>query len=124
MLHVQLERTDYSSGRTLECTARAGFATGLLDSPAPVSMMMRAVDLHLLVPLAIFAFTYFVIAVGNFPGLQLDRTGAALAGAVLMVITGSLGEAQALAAIDFHTLLLLLGMMIIVANLRISGAFA
>jgi Na+/H+ antiporter NhaD/arsenite permease-like protein len=86
--------------------------------------MMPAVELRLIVPLAIFAFTYLVFAVGNFPGLKLDRTGAALAGALLMVVTGSLSESGALAAIDFHTLLLLLGMMIIVANLRISGAFA
>ena len=86
--------------------------------------MMQAVELRLAVPLAIFAFTYFVFAVGNFPGLKLDRTGAALAGALLMVVTGSLSESQPLAAIDFHTILLLLGMMIIVANLRISGAFA
>src|SRR5271156_7050175 len=81
-------------------------------------------ELRLAVPLAIFAFTYLVFAVGNFPGLQLDRTGAALAGGLLMVVTGSLSESQALAAIDFHTILLLLGMMIIVANLRVSGAFA
>ena len=86
--------------------------------------MMRAVELRLAVPLAIFAFTYLVFAIGNFPGLKLDRTGAALAGALLMVVTGSLSESGALAAIDFHTLLLLLGMMIIVANLRVSGAFA
>ncbi len=86
--------------------------------------MMRAVDLRLAVPLAIFVFTYLVFAIGNFPGLKLDRTGAALVGALLMVVTGSLSEAGALAAIDFHTLVLLLGMMIIVANLRVSGAFA
>jgi Na+/H+ antiporter NhaD/arsenite permease-like protein len=86
--------------------------------------MMRAVDLSLAVPLAIFVFTYLVFAIGNFPGLKLDRTGAALTGALLMVVTGSLSEAGAQAAIDFHTLVLLLGMMIIVANLRVSGAFA
>ncbi len=86
--------------------------------------MMPSVDLRLAVPLAIFVFTYLVFAVGNFPGLKLDRTGAALAGALLMVVTGSLSESKALAAIDFHTLVLLLGMMIIVANLRVSGAFA
>jgi Na+/H+ antiporter NhaD/arsenite permease-like protein len=81
-------------------------------------------ELKIAVPLAIFVFTYLVIAIGNFPGLQLDRTGASLAGALAMVLAGSLSERQALAAIDFHTLLLLLGMMIIVANLRVSGAFA
>jgi Na+/H+ antiporter NhaD/arsenite permease-like protein len=86
--------------------------------------MMPAMELRLAAPLAIFGFTYLVFAIGNFPGLQLDRTGAALAGGLLMVVTGSLSESKALAAIDFHTILLLLGMMIIVANLRISGAFA
>jgi Na+/H+ antiporter NhaD/arsenite permease-like protein len=86
--------------------------------------MMRAMELRLAVPLAIFAFTYLVFAIGNFPGLKLDRTGAAMAGALLMVVTGALSEAEAVAAIDLHTLLLLLGMMIIVANLRVSGAFA
>jgi Na+/H+ antiporter NhaD/arsenite permease-like protein len=85
---------------------------------------MPAMELRLVMTLAIFAFTYLVLAVGKFPGLKLDRTGAALAGGLLMVVTGSLSESQALAAIDFHTLLLLLGMMIIVANLRFSGAFA
>ena len=99
-----------------------GRRQGLTVGEAPP--MMRAVDLCLAVPLAIFVFTYLVFAIGNFPGLKLDRTGAALAGALLMVVTGSLSEAGALAAIDFHTLVLLLGMMIIVANLRVSGAFA
>ncbi len=73
--------------------------------------------------LAIFAITYFVIAVGKLPFLRIDRTGAALAGAVAMVVAGVLTEHQTLAAIDFHTLVLLLGMMIVVANLRLSGAF-
>jgi Na+/H+ antiporter NhaD/arsenite permease-like protein len=86
--------------------------------------MMPAVETRLALPLAIFAFTYLVFVIGKFPGLQLDRTGAALAGALLMVLSGSLSEQQALAAIDFHTIGLLLGMMIIVANLRVSGAFA
>lgn len=80
-------------------------------------------ELNVALALAIFAFTYFVLAVGNFPGLKLDRTGAALVGALAMVLSGTLSERAALAAIDFPTLLLLFGMMIVVANLRLSGAF-
>ncbi|MGH7917266.1 MAG: anion transporter [Candidatus Binataceae bacterium] len=80
-------------------------------------------SLPLILPLAIFAATYFVIAAGKLPYLKLDRTGAALAGAVAMVLAGVLSRRQALAAIDFRTLALLLGMMIVVANLRLSGAF-
>jgi Na+/H+ antiporter NhaD/arsenite permease-like protein len=81
-------------------------------------------NLHVAIPLTIFALTYLVIAVGRIPPLSLDRTGAALVGAVAMVISGVLSEHAAEAAVDFRTLALLLGMMIVVANLRLSGAFA
>jgi citrate transporter len=77
-----------------------------------------------LLPLAIFTLTYLVIAAGKFPALRLDRAGAALVGGVAMVIVGAVNERQALNAVDFPTLALLLGMMIVVANLRLSGAFA
>lgn len=79
--------------------------------------------LHKLPALAIFAFTYFVIATGKLPRLRLDRAGAAMAGAVAMGVIGVVHGQQALEAIDFSTLALLLGMMIVVANLRLSGAF-
>jgi len=78
---------------------------------------------HLLT-LIIFILTYTVIAVGEIPWARIDRTGAALAGAVAMVVSGALSEGAAERAIDFHTIALLLGMMIVVANLRLSGAFA
>jgi Na+/H+ antiporter NhaD/arsenite permease-like protein len=77
-----------------------------------------------LLPLVIFGLTYLVIAVGKMPWLRLDRSGAAFAGAVAMVVTGCLSERAAVEAIDYRTLGLLLGMMIVVANLRLSGAFA
>ena len=77
-----------------------------------------------LLTLIIFALTYVVIALGEIPWLRIDRTGAALAGAVAMIVSGSLSEAAAVRAIDFHTIALLLGMMIVVANLRVAGAFA
>jgi Na+/H+ antiporter NhaD/arsenite permease-like protein len=71
----------------------------------------------------IFAATYFVIAVGRLPGYQLDRAGAALLGAALMIAAGVLDLKSAYAAIDGDTIALLLGMMIVVANLRLSGFF-
>ena len=79
--------------------------------------------LHKLLALAVFALTYFAIANGKLPPLRLDRAGAALAGAVAMMVIGAVHRQQALDAIDFSTLALLLGMMIVVANLRLSGAF-
>lgn len=78
---------------------------------------------HPAAALIIFIATYAVIAVGKLPPLRLDRTGAAFAGAVAMVVSGALSEAAARDAIDYRTLGLLLGMMIVVANLRLSGAF-
>jgi Na+/H+ antiporter NhaD/arsenite permease-like protein len=73
--------------------------------------------------IAIFVATYLFIAVGKLPGYHLDRAGAALLGACLMVWLGVLSLEEAFAAIDFDTIALLLGMMIVVANLRLSGFF-
>jgi Na+/H+ antiporter NhaD/arsenite permease-like protein len=71
----------------------------------------------------IAAATYCGVAIGKAPALRLDRAGAALLGAALLVATGVLTLAQAQRAIDFDTITLLLGMMIVVANLRLSGFF-
>ncbi|HEX2890880.1 anion transporter [Vineibacter terrae] len=72
---------------------------------------------------AIFVATYVVIAIGKLPGYHLDRAGAALLGGSLMVGVGALSLDEAYAAIDLKTITLLLGMMIVVANLRLSGFF-
>ncbi|HJU10965.1 MAG TPA: anion transporter [Candidatus Binataceae bacterium] len=79
--------------------------------------------LHKLLAFAVFALTYFAVATGKLPPFRLDRAGAALAGAVAMIVIGAVSRQQALDAIDFSTLALLLGMMIVVAYLRLSGAF-
>jgi Na+/H+ antiporter NhaD/arsenite permease-like protein len=64
-----------------------------------------------------------VVAVGRVPGLHIDRAGAAFLGAGLMVACGAIGLDAAYRAIDFDTIALLLGMMILVANLRLAGFF-
>jgi Na+/H+ antiporter NhaD/arsenite permease-like protein len=71
----------------------------------------------------IFAATYVVMAVGKLPFYRLDRAGAALLGACLMVAAGVLSLDEAFAAVDMETIALLLGMMIVAANLRLSGFF-
>jgi Na+/H+ antiporter NhaD/arsenite permease-like protein len=76
-----------------------------------------------LVAALIFAGTYLVIAIGRLPGSRLDRSGAALLGASLMVASGTLTLDEAYRAIDLDTITLLLGMMIVVANLRFAGFF-
>ena len=71
----------------------------------------------------IFLLTYLVLAIGRLPGFRVDRTGAAIIGATMMIATKSLSIEQAYAAIDYNTIILLFGMMIVVANLRRSGFF-
>jgi Na+/H+ antiporter NhaD/arsenite permease-like protein len=80
-------------------------------------------DLTTAAATAIFLFTVAVVAAGSFPGLRVDRTGAAVIGAALMVGTGVLAPQQAYAAINLDTIALLFGMMIVAANLRLSGFF-
>ena len=70
-----------------------------------------------------FAATYIGIAIGRLPPLRIDRAGIALVGGSLMLAVGGMSVADVTAAIDFNTLALLLGMMIVVANLRLSGFF-
>jgi Na+/H+ antiporter NhaD/arsenite permease-like protein len=72
---------------------------------------------------AIFVATYAFLAVGKIPVYHIDRAGAALLGGSLMVGVGVLSVEEAYAAIDLDTITLLLGMMIVVANLRVSGFF-
>ena len=72
----------------------------------------------------IFLATYAVVAIGRAPGLRVDRTGAALVGAILMVVTGAIGFDDAVRAVDFRTLVLLFGMMVLVAHLRLAGGLA
>jgi Na+/H+ antiporter NhaD/arsenite permease-like protein len=72
----------------------------------------------------IFIGSYLALAIGRIPGLSIDRAGIALVGAGLMVASGALPLADAYAAIDLDTITLLLGMMIVVASLRLSGFFA
>ncbi len=54
---------------------------------------------------------------------KFNRTVIALLGGGLVIITGLISQSQAFAAIDFNTIALLTGMMIIVSITRRSGVF-
>jgi Na+/H+ antiporter NhaD/arsenite permease-like protein len=81
-------------------------------------------DIVRLAAAVIFAGAYLALALGKVPGLSIDRAGVALVGGCLMVAAGALPLQQAYRAIDFDTITLLLGIMIVVASLRLSGFFA
>src|SRR5207249_8713331 len=107
------------SAVTIVLLALAG---GLAPSLLPSTLAGR--DAPWVAAAAIFAASYLALAVGRVPGLAIDRAGVALVGACLMVAGGALPLEDAYKAVDLDALTLLLGMMIVVANLRLSGFFA
>lgn len=71
----------------------------------------------------IFLITYAILGIQNIPRVYIDRPSGALLGAVAMVACGVLTLDEAYRAIDLDTLLFLLGMMILIAYLELSGFF-
>lgn len=72
----------------------------------------------LLVAVLIFVATYALII-----SEKIHRTVLAMAGAVLMILLGVLNQEEALHGVDFNTLGLLIGMMVIVGIAKDSGMF-
>ncbi|MBI4339101.1 MAG: anion transporter [Chloroflexi bacterium] len=71
----------------------------------------------------ILGATYVGVAFTRLPGVNIDRPAAALAGGVLMVALGVLTFDQAVQAIDYNTLALLLGMMLLLVVMQSQGFF-
>ncbi len=76
---------------------------------------------------AILSVAIFLVCLGFFLTERVDRTIVALLGSILMVLlgiaSGIFTETQAIQAIDFRTIFLLLAMMILVALLEPTGFF-
>jgi Na+/H+ antiporter NhaD/arsenite permease-like protein len=85
--------------------------------------MISDLALGRVVALAAFLWTYLGLTLGRVPGFRIDRTGIAIIGAAAMVVTGVIPWDAAVASVDTHTLVLLFGMMIVSAYLRLSGFF-
>ena len=76
-----------------------------------------------LVASAIFVVTYVLISGRQLKILPLNRPAAALLGAVMMIATGVMTPERAYRAINYDTLVLLLGMMLISAYLYLAHFF-
>jgi Na+/H+ antiporter NhaD/arsenite permease-like protein len=70
-----------------------------------------------------FAVTVFVVTYGLIMTERLNRAVVALFAACLMILGGVLTQDQAVAGVDFNTLGLLTGMMVIVGITKDSGVF-
>jgi len=73
--------------------------------------------------IGIFILTYLFISVRRVSKVRIERPAIALFGGIAMIFVGALSAQEALNAIDLHTIALLLGMMLIVSALEISGFF-
>jgi Na+/H+ antiporter NhaD/arsenite permease-like protein len=80
-------------------------------------------DLAILGTYTVFIASYTVFALGKFPGMKIDRPGAAIIGAVLMFMTGAVRVDDSLRLIHFGTVVLLFSMMLVVAYLHLAGFF-
>src|SRR3984893_256847 len=84
---------------------------------------MQEFSVDRLIALVAFGGTYLGLALGRLPFFRVDRTGVAIIGGAVVVGSGLLPSDRAVPAVDAHTLVLLFGMMIVAASLRLSGFF-
>jgi len=85
-------------------------------------MRLRGDDVRATV-LFVFLLVYAAMVLGRLPGLALDRAGAALLGAIVLVAGGTMTVADAWGAADVPTLALLFGLMVVSAQLRLGGFY-
>jgi Na+/H+ antiporter NhaD/arsenite permease-like protein len=71
----------------------------------------------------VFALAVFLVVLTVFALDWVHRTPAALLGALLLIIAGAIGQEEAVEAVNWETLGLLVGMMILVGILKASGLF-
>lgn len=71
----------------------------------------------------IFAGVYLAMLLGRIPGLGLDRSGAALLGAIAVIAAGAAGSGEAWRAVDVPTVALLFSFMVISAQYRLAGFY-
>jgi len=71
----------------------------------------------------IFVLVYVAMALGGFPGFKVDRTGAALIGAMAMMTTGAIAPEAAWQSVDFPSIAMLFGLMVVSAAFLVSGFY-
>ncbi len=72
---------------------------------------------------AVFVLTYVGMASGWVPGLKLDRTGIALLAAIALFALGPLPRSDFLGAVNFPTLAILFGLMILAGQFGFAGFY-
>jgi Na+/H+ antiporter NhaD/arsenite permease-like protein len=76
------------------------------------------------ITLLIFLLVYVAMAVGTLPGFKVDRSGAAIVGAMAMIAFGLIDPQKAWEAIDYRSVGMLFGLMVVSAAFVVSGFYA
>ncbi len=71
----------------------------------------------------IAGLTLIGVAIGRWPGLRMNRATLAFVGATLLIALGLIPLEEAYRAVDWNTIALLFGLMVINVNLRLAGFF-
>jgi len=72
---------------------------------------------------AVFLIVYLGMLLGRLPRLQLDRTGVALLGSIVLIGIGAVNLDEAAQSVDISTITLLFAFMVISAQLRLGGFY-
>ncbi|MFG1479121.1 SLC13 family permease [Xanthobacter sp. V4C-4] len=75
------------------------------------------------VTLLIFLLVYVAMGFGKLPGFKVDRTGAAIVGALAMMVVGSISAKAAWDSIDYSSVGMLFGLMVVSAAFVVSGFY-
>jgi Na+/H+ antiporter NhaD/arsenite permease-like protein len=71
----------------------------------------------------VFAVVYLGMMLGTLPGLKMDRASIALGGAIALLALGEVTQSEALSSIDFGTIGMLFGLMLISIQLELAGVY-
>lgn len=71
----------------------------------------------------VIVVTLVGVAIGRYPTLNMNRATIALVGATFLVALGAISLDEAYLAVDWNTIVLLFGMMVLNVNLRMAGFF-
>ncbi|MBD2164273.1 anion transporter [Calothrix membranacea FACHB-236] len=72
---------------------------------------------------SLLGLTYLGLALGYIPGLRMNRATIAFVGSAFLIALGAINLQEAWQAIDANTIIFLLSMMVLNANLEYSGFF-
>lgn len=76
------------------------------------------------ITLIVFILVYVAMGFGKLPGFKVDRTGAAVVGAMAVLAFDGISASAAWQAIDYKTVGLLFGLMVISGAFAVSGFYA